>query len=530
VSSAQPTFATIPDPTDATSGQDVLPLSVTYTGTGLNRPLCVTLWDYASIECVLTGFSILRSQLVQSVFGVQAYDADQSSVQRVSNILTTTRLTYKRLTNWNGASEDVRMLRIVGSGSSQRVIFEGRTVTGTQPQVFAYSPQSDTVERVTWGSSFHVNTQNPSFNMIDNKIYGRIRTNTNLTKGFIYDADAATVTIFTNTAGSTLSDNVHTFTAFENRVFFSAENPSRVRKLYFYDAGSNQIWQLMNLNGATVHDLPTSMTSTIFPVVGGKMYFVAEAGAGNQKIFSYDGGSGLNQVTNLVSGSTDEPTLLTPWGSRLCFAAFAAPAIRKLYCYDSSTLTQVSNTAGSGVSDVVSQVVADGSLALYYVAEVSAGIKKLFRYDGSSNRRLGDTSGSPTSSDNPASLFIHQGKLYFSALGTDGYSLFEYNPNANTLVRVFRTALTDTASMPTPLASYNGKLYFSAPKALGIRKLYMFDGSATLQVADTHPAGSDDPRNLWVLGNLLYFSSRTAATSQAFSLWALCDPSAGCSL
>jgi hypothetical protein len=84
--------------------------------------------------------------------------------------------------------------------------------------------------------------------------------------------------------------------------------------------------------------------------------------------------------------------------------------------------------------------------------------------------------------------------------------------------------------MPTPLASYNGKLYFSAPKALGIRKLYMFDGSATLQVADTHPAGSDDPRNLWVLGNLLYFSSRTAATSQAFSLWALCDPSAGCSL
>ena len=102
-----------------------------------------------------------------------------------------------------------------------------------------------------------------------------------------------------------------------------------------------------------------------------------------------------------------------------------------------------------------------------------------------------------------------------------------YSTDGTTVTQVSNIAGAAADDDPQSLTVYGGKLYFTARNAAGLGKLYAYDGTSIILVTNTAGAGNDDaPANLAVAGSKLYLSAKDS--SGAVKLYSVCDAAQGC--
>jgi hypothetical protein len=136
----------------------------------------------------------------------------------------------------------------------------------------------------------------------------------------------------------------------------------------------------------------------------------------------------------------------------------------------------------------------------------SATLRVIFDEDGipiSSNpvnvrkykiRQISDTRNSNGVADNPLFLKVYNGKLYFSAINSAGFTkLFMYNEADDTVAQI-SDIFTSGNDSPGYLTVYNNRLYFyAAIDNFPTRKLFRYDEAANIiqQISDTRNGSSD---------------------------------------
>jgi ELWxxDGT repeat protein len=185
--------------------------------------------------------------------------------------------------------------------------------------------------------------------------------------------------------------------------------------------------------------------------------------------------------------------------TELCFGG---PGVKggELFCYDGSTLRQV-----SGVSNIRNLAVYDGTL--YFQAYTPSTGNELYQYDGTSVTRVADLNPGPAASK-PHALTVYDGALYFKADVGNGFELWRYDGTSPTTVSDFASSGTELAPF-ADFATYDGSLYVVTASD----ELWAYDGSslsraATVQSMRTFP-------ELTVYAGTLYFVASTNSTGNA---------------
>ncbi|PQJ80364.1 T9SS type A sorting domain-containing protein [Polaribacter porphyrae] len=121
-------------------------------------------------------------------------------------------------------------------------------------------------------------------------------------------------------------------------------------------------------------------------------------------------------------------------------------------------------------------------------------------------------------SDDGVSGFLtpYNNKLYFTgANSSDGIELISYDPalSSNNISSI--NINTNNSSLPQKKVVYNGKLFFSATEASGqLRSLFSYDGTNLVNI-NASLATQRDASDLTVVNNKLYFSARYNAGGTA---------------
>ncbi len=94
-----------------------------------------------------------------------------------------------------------------------------------------------------------------------------------------------------------------------------------------------------------------------------------------------------------------------------------------------------------------------------------------------------------------------------------GRELFKLAPDGVTPLLVADVMPGDTSSNPSPLAAFNGNLYFVADTPGTSRELYHYDpGTGTLDVTDLNPSsGGSDAGGFTEFAGALYFTASSDA-------------------
>jgi hypothetical protein len=167
-------------------------------------------------------------------------------------------------------------------------------------------------------------------------------------------------------------------------------------------------------------------------VYNGVLYFPSINVSGATKMFAYNG-TVTTQISNTTGNNTtaDSSDRSASCNNLLYFSSNNPNGVQKLFSYDGSAIVQVSNTAGSNaVTDNLTENLICFKNNLYFIASNSSGVLKLFVAQGNQVSQISNTSGSVTVADNPSTMTILNNILYFSANREPAgnvYKLFSYD-------------------------------------------------------------------------------------------------------
>jgi len=234
--------------------------------------------------------------------------------------------------------------------------------------------------------------------------------------------------------------------------------------------------------------------------------FKATSSLVGDQLFCYDG-STLRQVTDLGGLGLDNESRYVTYDGALYFVASWSEGDGAVWSYDGSTVSRVSQ--GFGYSGAPSGLtVYDG--VLYFVAAGSDG-NELWSYDGSTVSQAADINSGSGDGFVPyfdhENIAVYDGTLYFGADGgTDGNELWSYDGSTANQVQDINSG--STGSFPADLTTYNGKLYIEADGGTDGYELWSYDGSTVSQAADINSGSGDAfPDGLTVYNGLLYFEA-----------------------
>lgn len=263
-------------------------------------------------------------------------------------------------------------------------------------------------------------------------------------------------------------------TVHDGQVYFTALHAgTSERHLYRFDPTSGTQERLSSSAQANVAN-PRS--------IAGELFVSARGSGGATKLHRFDSaGDNLVQLTNLVGDPSISDSIQFLDGSvdRLFFEARTPAGIRKLFCFDPSnqTLVQVSDSAGSGASDGILELLDTGD-AVYFAARNASGSTKLFCTDLPTNEQFQvcDANG-PELDDGPCDFILRSNGTLALAMDLDatgGFSLLEVPLDGSTpqiLGDPFGALEQDDVA---PLIEWNGEFYYAAGPA-DARVLYTLD-------------------------------------------------------
>jgi hypothetical protein len=208
--------------------------------------------------------------------------------------------------------------------------------------------------------------------------------------------------------GSTNSDGINSTVYYDGSLYFSDQLASQSSLLKL---NSSNFTQISNTSNGSLDNSGTGMVS------GSNLYFVSNNASNSQKLYSYNGSSNsIEQISNLAGSATsDSIVLLGGCGVNFYFmGASSANNNYKLYSYSGSEVSQLSNTAGSSLSDYSgTPSMACYNSKFYTVLSDSNGYQKLYKYDGSNLEQVSNIK--LNGSDKIGSMMVLGEYLYFTA-------------------------------------------------------------------------------------------------------------------
>lgn len=291
--------------------------------------------------------------------------------------------------------------------------------------------------------------------------------------------------------------------------YFSAYN-SLGRKKLFKHSGTS-VTQVSNLtSNQNTDDNPTWLT-----VYNGKLHFVS-----NNSLFSYDGTTFLQLATSVRNN-------LLVYNGSLYFTAINGSGGTKLFQYNGASITQVTNTISAQASHDFNASSSDSSFAisngkLYFIALNSSGNRKLYEWDGSTLTQISNTRGVATSDDfsqtwTDVMFEVYQNKLYFVALNSSA-NLKWYTYDGTTLSQPFQlnaSNVDDIASPWTKRLVWNNKLYFVGWCCGGMGQSVVFSWDDTSVTRASKTSGNWAFMNgAFPYGSYLYYTSQDVAVHQ----------------
>jgi len=274
----------------------------------------------------------------------------------------------------------------------------------------------------------------------------------------------------------------------------------------FHIVSSNGMTRFVDaLFGSFSHFSPPSLFAVLLFALGSILSSQPAQGQAELVADALSSGSTLGVATPIVFSHDGT--------SELCFASRDINSNSELFCYDGSSLKQVTSINPTGDSDPRNLTVYnDGTTTrLYFSAKDGSNGYQLWSYDGSSVTRETDINGSGSFGANPDHLTVYDGKLYFGLNGgSNGRELWSYDGSTATLEADIRDG--SGSSRPRALTVYDGKLYFRARDGSSGSELWSYDGSSATLEADinsgnsSYPEGST-PSHLTVYNGTLYFQA-----------------------
>jgi outer membrane protein assembly factor BamB len=305
------------------------------------------------------------------------------------------------------------------------------------------------------------------------------------------------------------------------KLYYRSVNASGGEKLFVHDRSDLTFRQLCDLTGPDHDDLPKTLAE-----YNSRLYLRIrnDFPQKRSRLFRYDATTNdLTCISQTSHQGDDSPDFAVAYAGSLYFTSQLNHGKRKLFRYTEDAtgaaveLARVVDTANTNVNDEPASLFVHAG-ALYFTARMQGGNRKLFRFDSASPgvvQQISDTAGGVSVDDDPSDLTEVQGKLYFTARNAAGVrKLWRYDAN-NHLIEQIADLRADPAGddAPASLAEWNGRLYFTGSPSMGLTKLYRYDpaSGALAQVSDTAGAGSDDAPSAAVgLGGSVYFTARNA--------------------
>lgn len=303
-------------------------------------------------------------------------------------------------------------------------------------------------------------------------------------------------------------------------ISLASPNSSTTRKLMAYTPAA-----FKQLSATTY------ATGSFMPIgdFGGNFYFVGKNSGGYFKLYRYNG-TQVTQITDIRgSSASDFPSVVSPgavFNSKLYFRAYNSNGYQKLYSFDGTAIKQITNINGNFADDLQAGDPAPVVLnsKLYLHGRDASNFATLISYDGSSVKKI--LGISPIVSSYPLTVF--NGALYVAGQ-TPKRKLYKYD-GTNLIQLSWNGAAADDLDWSMYTAIYGNRLYFTAWNASGKRKLFATDGTEVYQALNVNGAGTDDVAG-WGAG-LATFSSKLYLTLQNASgvvkLYSVCDSATGC--
>lgn len=501
---------------DATQSTFTSTINVSYSGFSGN-PVCTVLGAFSADFCTSTGFSFTKSQVFSG--GLQI-ELTTSGATGTSNTISSGVYAVRQIsntTNNSTVSDALAGTPVLYNGAIYFVAFDSNGYA----RLFNYDgtnvnqpfQMNATANDVNGGSGLVV---------YNGKLYfsGFPASGTNQ-KLFSYDGTTYTELSNTDTSAS---DAITFGPVCNGELYFIAEDPSAFTRIYSYDSTVPAVYQKTSTASP---DAPSDLTAS-----GNTLYYSATNTNGATKLMQQAcvgpaTASSETEISNTTGNlsSNDSVNSITPVGNNIYFVAQNNSAQSKVFQYNGSAVTQISNTAAG--SDVPTNLTAyNGNL--YFSANNSSGMAKLYVYNGSTVNQISNTTGSATVTDAPGNLYVYNGVLYFTAADSGAHvRLWSLNGSTVTQITQIHASASDG---PGNLTGYNGKLYFSANNTNGFTKLFAYDGSTVIQVSDNSGSNSltDVVQGMMVYGNYLMVYGTATASTSAYKLNRLCDPSTGC--
>lgn len=228
-----------------------------------------------------------------------------------------------------------------------------------------------------------VNIGTIGFNQIRGPIAGKYYTNTNTDFSLVETTDFTSFTIVANTnaAGpdnafflgsiNRINGNSISNSIVNNQVLFNSQIANSIYKCFSYDGTDVRL--LFNNLGNGISE---PCTGEIFNNIA---YLTATNSVGASKLFKFDGTT-LTQISNTTGTETtnDSPTILGFFDNKLYFRSNNASLQTKLYMYDGTHVVQLSNTNPSGNDNP--QLLEKIDNFFYFTSNNSNGVQKFFRF------------------------------------------------------------------------------------------------------------------------------------------------------
>jgi|GEM_PF-4231543 len=239
---------------------------------------------------------------------------------------------------------------------------------------------------------------------------------------------------------------------------------------------------------------------------------------------------------------------LTELDGVLYLTAYTPATGVELWRFDGKTVSLAADVCPGPDSSTPASLVAYNN-RLYFSAEGPSGPPRLYQFDGAS----ASLAPGYTPLQNPESLFVYDGKLYFRAaqFGTYGIELWTYDGTHQTVIDLYPgpgssgpkefiefngvmyfnansqfwrydgygPAVVDPNINPEGFVVFKDKLYFRMVESLHGNELWRYDGvNPAVRVTDINPGpGYSSPYGMTVYRGALYFSADNGV--DGFELW-----------
>jgi ELWxxDGT repeat protein len=256
-----------------------------------------------------------------------------------------------------------------------------------------------------------------------------------------------------------------------------------------------------------------------FAVFNGKLYFSAQDSAHGFELWSYDEKSPAKLVYDLNPDTIDgtaKNTYTTVYKNKLYLGAADTPGASRmsLFAYDGTNPPALVTNTGTGFyyGSNPRQFRQLGN-RLFFVASRWLSMNnnsrqdEIYSYDGV-NPPIRHTfpAGGGIGGPGPYQLTLFNGKLYFAAWGISYQVLHVFDTLANTASEIVPNAGANGANQPDNLVVAGNVLYFTAYNATYGRELWSYDGTTVKRLTDLAAGNKNGVRNT-------YYSNSTEETS-----------------